>query len=181
MTPASYAKGGKGATIAFGIAPSPLGKLLVAATEKGVCFVCLGDSDGELETAVRAEFPAADAIVRDDEAIGTAIATLIAYLAGELPHPELPLDVQATAFQRRVWSELMAIPPGETRTYSEISKAIGLPKGQRAVGRACATNPVPLVVPCHRVLRGDGELGGYRWGLGRKRALIDEERQRRTG
>jgi AraC family transcriptional regulator of adaptative response/methylated-DNA-[protein]-cysteine methyltransferase len=180
MTPASYARGGKGAVIAYATAPSPLGRLLVAATAKGICFVALGEDDAALEQALRAEFPNADALNRDDDAIRPALVALLDYLAGTLPHPDLPLDVQATAFQRRVWSELAAIPPGETRSYGEIAEAIGAPGAQRAVGRACATNPVPLVVPCHRVLRSDGALGGYRWGLGRKRALIEAEEQRRA-
>ena len=97
------------------------------------------------------------------------------YLEGETPHVDLPLDVRATAFQRRVWQELIAIPCGETRSYSEIAERLGLPNGQRAVGRACATNPVSIVIPCHRALRADGGLGGYRWGLKRKRALLDHE------
>jgi AraC family transcriptional regulator of adaptative response/methylated-DNA-[protein]-cysteine methyltransferase len=180
MTPASYARGGKGADIAFAIAQSPLGRLLVAATAKGICFVALGEDDGDLEAALRSEFPAADRVRRDDDAIAPAVESLLDYLAGTLPHPDLPLDVQATAFQRRVWSELTTIPPGETRSYAEIAAAIGQPEARRAVGRACATNPVPLVVPCHRVLRSDGALGGYRWGLGRKRALIEAERRRQA-
>jgi len=103
---------------------------------------------------------------------------VIAYLEGKTPHAELPLDVQATAFQRRVWQELIAIPCGETRSYSEIAENLGVPKGQRAVGRACATNPVSLVIPCHRALRENGELGGYRWGLERKAALLTNEAER---
>ena len=175
MTPASYAKGGKGAEIVYDIVAAPLGRLLVAATAQGVCFVCLGDRDEPLVRALEAEFPAARSVVRDSGAIGPALELLIAYLAGETPHLDLPLDVRATAFQRRVWQELIAIPYGETRSYSEIAKRLGLPRGQRAVARACATNPVPLIVPCHRVLRQDGALGGYRWGVRRKEALIATE------
>ena len=175
MTPASYAKGGKGARIAYDIVDSPLGRLLVAATDQGICFVCLGDQDGPLVVALEAEFPAAEAIARDSGTIGPALELLVAYLDGQAPHLDLPLDIQATAFQRRVWQELIAIPYGETRSYSEIADKLGLPRGQRAVARACATNPVPLVVPCHRVLRQDGGLGGYRWGLRRKEALIATE------
>jgi AraC family transcriptional regulator of adaptative response/methylated-DNA-[protein]-cysteine methyltransferase len=175
MTPATYARGGKGASILYAIVDSPLGRLLVAATEAGVCFVSLGDEDGPLVAALEAEFPAADSIRRDDDRVAPALHALLAYLEGETPHVELPLDVRATAFQRRVWQELIAIPPGETRTYAEIAARLGLPKGQRAVGRACATNPVPLILPCHRVLRQDGALGGYRWGLERKRALLAHE------
>ena len=178
MTPASYARGGKGARIAFAIVDSPLGRLLVAATGKGICFLCVGDDDGALEAAVREEFPQAESLQRDDAALGPAIDAVVAYLEGEVPHIDLPLDVRATAFQRRVWNELGAIPYGETRTYSEIARALGVPKGQRAVGRACATNPVSLLIPCHRALREDGSLGGYRWGLSRKRALLRHEAER---
>jgi AraC family transcriptional regulator of adaptative response/methylated-DNA-[protein]-cysteine methyltransferase len=128
-----------------------------------------------LVEALEAEFPAAEAIVPDSGTIGPALELLVAYLDGQAPHLDLPLDIQATAFQRRVWQELIAIPYGETRTYSQIAGQLGLPQGQRAVARACATNPVPLVVPCHRVLRQDGGLGGYRWGLRRKEALIARE------
>jgi len=177
MTPASYAKGGKGARIHYGSAKTPLGQLLVAATDKGICFVCLGEDKDALIAELAAEFPAAAELAENQAAIGPALEVLLDYLEGKTPHLDLPLDVQATAFQRRVWQELMAIPCGETRTYSEIAAVLGLPRGQRAVGRACATNPVSLVIPCHRALRADGGLGGYRWGLPRKEALIALERQ----
>ena len=175
MTPASYAKGGQGARIHYTIVPSPLGRLLIAATDKGVCFVALGDREEALTQDLEAEFPAAAEITRNDEALAATVETVVAYLQGRVPHVDLPLDVRATAFQRRVWQELLAIPPGETRTYSQIAETLGLPKGQRAVGRACATNPVSLLIPCHRALRADGGLGGYRWGLGRKQALLSLE------
>ena len=175
MTPASYAKGGKGAKIAYTIVASPLGRLLVAATGKGVCFVSLGERDATLHAAVEAEFPEATSIVRDDEAIAPAVEAILAHLEGQTPHVDLPLDVRATAFQRRVWQELLAIPCGETRSYAEVAAKLGVPKGQRAVGRACATNPVAIIVPCHRVLRGDGGLGGYRWGEARKDTLLNRE------
>jgi len=177
MTPASYAKGGKGARIAYATVDSPLGRLLVAATARGICFVSLGETDAPLVAALEAEFPEAEVIVRDEDAIAPALGDMLAHLKGKTPHLALPLDVRATAFQRRVWQELMAIPPSETRSYSEIAAALGLPKGQRAVGRACATNPVAIVVPCHRALRADGDLGGYRWGLKRKVALLRNEAQ----
>lgn len=179
MTPASYAKGGKGARIAYAIVDCDLGRLLVAATRKGVCFVSLGEDDAALKRSLAAEFPAADAIVHDAASIAPALEALFAYLEGETPHVDLPLDVRATAFQRRVWQELLAIPYGETRTYSEIAEALGTPHGQRAVGRACATNPVSILVPCHRALRQDGGLGGYRWGIKRKDALLRRELERR--
>jgi AraC family transcriptional regulator of adaptative response/methylated-DNA-[protein]-cysteine methyltransferase len=178
MTPASYAKGGRGARIAYATVDSPLGRLLVGATAKGICFVSLGETDAPLVAALEAEFPEAEVIVRDEDAIAPALDDLLAHLEGKAPHLSLPLDVRATAFQRRVWQELMAIPPSETRSYSEIAAALGLPKAQRAVGRACATNPVAIVVPCHRALRADGALGGYRWGLERKRALLWREAAR---
>jgi len=178
MTPASYAKGGKGARIAYAIVESALGRLLVAATGIGVCFLALGDDDAALARELRAEFPKADEIVSDEEAIAPALDILLRHLAGEAPHPSLPLDVRATAFQRRVWQELLAIPYGETRTYSQIAERLGVPKGQRAVGRACATNPVSILIPCHRALRQDGAMAGYRWGVERKRALLDHESRR---
>jgi len=175
MTPASYAKGGRGARIHYTVIDSPLGRLLVAATEKGVCFVALGEHEGTLAQGLETEFPAAEEITRNDDALAATVESLVAYLEGRSPHVDLPLDVRATAFQRRVWQELLAIPPGETRSYSQIAESLGLPKGQRAVGRACATNPVSLLIPCHRALRADGNLGGYRWGLGRKQALLTLE------
>ena len=178
MTPASYAKGGKGAHIAYGIAGSPLGRLLVAATDKGICYVCLGEDDDELIAVLQAEFPAADSITPDQATIGPALDALGAYLAGKEPHLELPLDIRATAFQRRVWQELIAIPSGETRSYGEIAQQLGLPQAQRAVANACARNPVPLVIPCHRVVRSDGAIGGYRWGVQRKTALLEAEAER---
>jgi AraC family transcriptional regulator of adaptative response/methylated-DNA-[protein]-cysteine methyltransferase len=175
MTPASYAKGGRGARIHYTVIGSPLGRLLVAATEKGVCFVALGEHESTLAQGLETEFPAAEEITRNDDALAATVESLVAYLDGRSPHVDLPLDVRATAFQRRVWQELLAIPPGETRSYSQIAESLGLPKGQRAVGRACATNPVSLLIPCHRALRADGNLGGYRWGLGRKQALLTLE------
>lgn len=177
MTPASYAKGGKGAAIAYSIAPSPLGSLLVAATEKGVCFVGVHDSERTLEKTLRDDFPAAQ-IARDDRRLKPAIDAVVEFLKSGGPHPNLPLDVRATAFQRRVWEELLAIPPGETRSYSDMAEILGLPKGQRAVGGACASNPVALLIPCHRVTRDDGTLGGYRWGLKRKEKLLAVEAAR---
>jgi AraC family transcriptional regulator of adaptative response/methylated-DNA-[protein]-cysteine methyltransferase len=175
MTPASYAKGGRGARISYAVVDSPLGRLLLAATEKGLCFLALGDDDRVLEQRLRAEFPEADEIAHNPRTIAPTADALLRHLAGETPHVDLPLDVRATAFQRRVWQELMAIPWGETRSYAEIAETLGQPHAQRAVGRACATNPVAIVVPCHRALRADGALGGYRWGLDRKEALLRRE------
>lgn len=178
MTPASYAKGGKGAEIAYDVVASPLGRLLVAATAKGLCFLSLGNDDDALIAELEQEFPKAESITRDRHSIAQSVAVVIDFLEGKTPNAELPLDVQATAFQRRVWQELIAIPCGETRSYSEIAENLGVPKGQRAVGRACATNPVSLVIPCHRALRENGELGGYRWGLDRKAVLLTKEAER---
>jgi AraC family transcriptional regulator of adaptative response/methylated-DNA-[protein]-cysteine methyltransferase len=175
MTPATYARGGKGADIAYGTAASPLGRLLAAATGRGICFVGFGDSDAALEHELRANFPAADSIRRDDREMGAALDRLLAHLAGKEPHVALPLDIRATAFQRRVWQELQRIPLGETRSYGEIARSLGSPGASRAVGRACATNPVPLIVPCHRVEGRDGSLTGYRWGIKRKAQLLEQE------
>ena len=178
MTPATYKKGGLGAEIGFAIAHSPLGRLLAAATSKGVCFVGIGADDRALESELRGEFPKAAAIRRDEGRLGSAMATILAYLEGSQPHIDLPVDIRATAFQRRVWEELRRIPYGETRSYGEIAEAVGAPRAVRAVGRACATNPVALIVPCHRVVREDGSLSGYRWGLARKQALLEREGDR---
>ena len=181
MTPATYAKGGKGASIAYAVAATPLGHVLVSATRTGVCFICLGDSEAELVENLHDEFPAAE-IHRDEDVLADWLEKTVAYLEGRLPHLDLPLDVQATAFQRRVWEELMRIPVGVTRTYSDVAEIVlGKAAGRRAVARACATNPVPLAIPCHRVTRGDGSLGGYRWGIPRKQALIDLEKTQAHG
>jgi AraC family transcriptional regulator of adaptative response/methylated-DNA-[protein]-cysteine methyltransferase len=178
MTPATYKRGGLGAQIGYAIAACPLGRLLGAATSKGVCFVGIGEEDAALESELRHEFPKAAAIARDEGRLGSAMATILAYLEGSQPHIDLPLDIRATAFQRRVWEELRRIPYGETRSYGEIAEAVGTPRAVRAVGRACATNPVALIVPCHRVVREDGSLSGYRWGLARKQALLEREGDR---
>lgn len=175
MPPAVYRGGGKGMQIGYTIVDSPLGRLLVAATPRGVCAVSLGDDDDHLERELRAEYPRA-AITRDDE-IGAAVDPILAYLEGQTPSLDLPLDVRATAFQRQVWQALQAIPYGETRTYLQIAESLGNPRAVRAVGRACATNPVSLVVPCHRAVGSDGKLHGFRWGLGRKQALLDLEKR----
>ncbi len=175
MTPATYRKGGKGARINYTTAASPLDRLLVGATMRGVCALYLGDDDGALEAALSAEYPAAH-IARDDAGLGLWVEAVLAHLEGRAPHLSLPLDVRATAFQRQVWEALRAIPYGETRSYSDIARAIGRPTAVRAVARACATNRVSVVVPCHRVVREDGGVGGYRWGIERKKALLAKER-----
>lgn len=177
MTPASYARGGGGAHITYTITECELGRILVAATERGLCAVRLGDSEEELEGTLREEFPEAE-ISKDTDALGFYVEAILRHLAGERTRLELPLDVRATAFQRRVWSYLQSIPYGEVQSYGEVAARIGQPSAVRAVARACASNMVAVIIPCHRVIRGNGELGGYRWGLKRKRALIDLERTR---
>lgn len=174
MTPGVYRRGGKGMYIRYTIVDCSLGRLLVGATGRGVCAVSLSDSDEELENALFGDYPAAE-ITRAQEGLGGWVNVLLKYLDGKQPHLDLPLDVQATAFQSMVWKELQTIPYGATRSYSEVAEAIGRPSAVRAVGRACATNRVSLVIPCHRVVCKDGGLGGYRWGLDRKRKLLEQE------
>ncbi len=171
MTPATYRKGGLGAEIGYAFGDCALGRVLVAATANGVCFVALGESDAKLASELRGEFPAA-AIEPNSERLGQWLAEVLRRIEGAPAARDLPLDVRATAFQRRVWQALTAIPMGETRTYSDLAALLGHPRAQRAVGRACATNPVSILVPCHRAVRGDGGFGGYRWGLQRKKALL---------
>lgn len=180
MTPTTYRQGGLGMYIAYAIVDSALGRLLVAATEKGICSVCIGSNDALLETALFQEYPRAE-IRREtgddgeNNSLHGWVSLLVKHLDGQQPHLDLPVDVQATAFQWRVWQELQAIPYGATRTYSQIAQAIGQPTAARAVARACATNPVAIVVPCHRIVREDGHLGGYRWGIERKQQLLEQE------
>jgi AraC family transcriptional regulator of adaptative response/methylated-DNA-[protein]-cysteine methyltransferase len=178
MTPAVYQHGGPAVKIRYTLVSCPLGRLLLAATERGVCAVCIGDEDGPLEAALRAEYPAAE-VRRNDDGLNPWADDLLSHLDGRLPHLNLPIDVRATAFQRRVWQELLAIPYGDTRTYAEIARSLGQPTAARAVARACATNPVAVLIPCHRVVRENGGLGGYRWGLARKKALLAHESERR--
>ncbi len=178
MTPASYAKGGRGAEIQFAAADSPPnigGRLLVAATEKGVCMVALGGDDRELEKDLRREFPAAE--IRHGDTLGGHLEAVLDHVADPIFPLDLPLDVRATAFQWRVWECLRDIPKGETRSYKDIAAALGQPGAARAVGRACATNPVAIVIPCHRAVSAGGKLTGYRWGIGRKKKLLARERE----
>ncbi len=175
MTPSIYRKGGKGMKIRYTIAECPLGQLMVAVTDKGICSVTLGESDSKMIDQLRVEFSQAE-IARDESTLRSQINMLLTHLAGQEPHPDLPLDVQGTAFQKRVWEELRRIPYGETASYGEIARRIGRPSAVRAVARACATNPAALVTPCHRVVRENGDLGGYRWGVGRKRQLLEKEK-----
>lgn len=174
MTPGAYRRGGAGMTVKYAIVPSPLGRMLVGVTPRGLCAVRFGESASELERELRAEFHGA-ALVRDETALRRYARPLLASLRGEHVTIDLPLDLRATAFQMKVWEKLREIPVGETRSYSEVAQAIGDPKAVRAVARACASNPVALAVPCHRVVRSDGELAGYRWGLPRKKKLLKLE------
>ncbi len=176
MTPATYKKGGKDMNINYTIADSRLGKLLVAATEKGICAVSFGDRTTELEDEIRQEFSAA-IIEKDDKILKPSVNALLRNLEGEQPLLDLPLDVRASAFQMRVWAELRKIPYGETRSYGQIAAQLGNTKAVRAVARACATNPVAIVTPCHRVIAADGKLSGYRWGIERKKAILEKEKQ----
>lgn len=175
MTPATYQKGGKGMKIEYTIAKSPLGKVLVAATERGVSAVYLGDAHNQLVAELREEYPRAE-ISPAAHNSQRWVREIVQRIEGKPAQEDLPLDLQATAFQRRVWQELQRIPRGSTRTYSQVARALGKPKAVRAVARACATNPVSVVVPCHRVVREDGSLAGYRWGLTRKEQLLATER-----
>jgi AraC family transcriptional regulator of adaptative response/methylated-DNA-[protein]-cysteine methyltransferase len=180
MTPAAYRRGGKGMRVRFSVVASPLGRLLVAGTERGVCAVTLGEDDAELEAALRREFPQAE-LRRADAGLQGWTERVVAHLANAAEPLDLPLDVRATAFQLRVWSALREIPPGSTASYREVAARIGAPAAARAVARACASNPVALVIPCHRVVREDGGLGGYRWGMERKRRLLEAERDAPPG
>jgi AraC family transcriptional regulator of adaptative response/methylated-DNA-[protein]-cysteine methyltransferase len=183
MTPLQYRRGGQGVAIIYASAPSPLGLLMIGATDRGICFVQFGESEEALSAALRREYPAAQIAPMPSphpEEFDRWIAALTHHLAGNQPRLDLPLDIRATAFQMRVWNYLQSIPYGDVQSYGEVAAAIGKPTAIRAVARACASNTVALAIPCHRVIRGTGELGGYRWGLDRKRALIDNERATRS-
>ena len=160
--------------IGYAIAKSSLGKILVAATERGVSAVYLGDAHTKLVEELHGEYPRAE-ITAAKDSFERWVTEIVERVEGNPPRLELPLDLQATAFQRRVWQELQRIPRGSTRTYTQVAKALGKPKAVRAVARACATNPVSIAVPCHRVIREDGSLAGYRWGLSRKEQLLERE------
>jgi AraC family transcriptional regulator of adaptative response/methylated-DNA-[protein]-cysteine methyltransferase len=174
MTPASYRKGGVGMRIGYTVANTTLGKVLVAATERGVSAVYLGESERSLVEELRKEYAKAE-ILRAPAGNETWLSEIVGRVEGSAPSVDLPLDVRATAFQRRVWQELQKIPRGATRTYTQVARALGKPRSVRAVARACATNPVSVIVPCHRVIRTDGTLAGYRWGLERKEKLLERE------
>jgi AraC family transcriptional regulator of adaptative response/methylated-DNA-[protein]-cysteine methyltransferase len=175
MTPSTYGKGGKGMKIGYTLVESFLGWLLVAATPRGICSVTIGDEKEKLARDLHEEFPQAE-ITREDTDLQPHLKTLLQTLSGQAPHQGLPLDVQGTAFQMRVWEELRRIPRGQTVSYSGLAHRIGKPAATRAIARACATNPVAILTPCHRVIRENGDLGGYRWGLDRKRQLLENEK-----
>ena len=174
MTPGAYRRRGVGVTIHYTVVPVTLGLLLVAVTERGICGVSLGDTEETLVAALRAELPAAE-LVRTTDARDRLVDSVVAHVEGTTSGDELPLDVRATAFQWQVWRALQRIPEGATRTYREIARELGQPSAARAVARACASNRVAVLIPCHRVVRGDGGLGGYRWGVARKAALLARE------
>jgi AraC family transcriptional regulator of adaptative response/methylated-DNA-[protein]-cysteine methyltransferase len=175
MTPAVYRRGGQGLHIRFAVVPSPLGQLLVAASQNGVCAVSLGDTGAQLERRLRDEFPRAVIEPDEDGALATLAGRVLAHIRGDGPAHDLPLDVRGTAFQQLVWRTLLAIPYGETRSYAQVAAAIGQPAATRAVAKACAANPVAIVIPCHRVVRSDGGLGGYAGGVDRKERLLEIE------
>jgi len=176
MTPDKYRRGAVAAPIRYTITDSPLGRLLIGATDKGVCAIQFADSDEELEQGLKHEFPFAIRR-RDDDAMASWKQNLLRQMRGQKLNRSLPLDIQATAFQRRVWTYLQSIPFGATRSYGDVAKAIGRPTASRAVARACATNPVAVAIPCHRIVREDGDLGGYRWGIERKKTLLEMEKK----
>ena len=174
MTPDKYRRGAIAATLRYACADSPLGRMLIAATDKGVCSIQFARSDGELIEGLKREFPFA--MRKPDEGgLKTWVTALLAKMAGRKPDAALPLDIRATAFQRRVWTYLQSIPFGNTQSYLQVAKGIGQPTASRAVARACATNPVAVAIPCHRVVREDGNISGYRWGVERKKALLEME------
>jgi len=175
MTPARYRKQGAGVTIRYATGHTAIGRVLIAATERGVCSIQFGDADAALEHALRAEFPRA-ALNRADRELAGYIRIIRDQIRGR-GSERLPLDMRATAFQRLVWEHLQAIPRGATKSYSEVARAIGHPRAARAVARACATNSLAVAIPCHRVVRENGEAGGYRWGVERKQKLLDLERR----
>ena len=175
MTPGALRRGGEGEAIRTAFADCPFGRLLVGATDKGVCFIGFAEPDDALLGDLRQRFPRAR-IVAGDAILADTVRAVLDFLQEPKQALDLPLDLRGTAFQQRVWLTLCRIPPGETRTYGEVARMIGDPRAVRAVARSCATNPVSLAVPCHRVIGSDGSLTGYRWGVPRKRALLEREK-----
>jgi AraC family transcriptional regulator of adaptative response/methylated-DNA-[protein]-cysteine methyltransferase len=177
MTPTAFRRNGQGVDIHYTIISSHMGKVLIASTERGLCSVRFGESDTALLRELENDFHAANLHRRDSE-LKSAVAGVKSLLAGMNITADMPLDIQGTAFQQRVWNALRQIPLGQTRSYTEIARSIGQPKAVRAVANACASNPVALVVPCHRVVQANGKLAGYRWGVERKAALLRKESQK---
>jgi len=176
MTPAAYRRGGRGMSIRYTTAATSIGRLLIGVTDRGICTVAIGDDVATLERELRAEYPDASIGQVSDPTLTAALAAVVAQVESRGPAVELPLDLQATSFQLRVWNALRKIPRGETRTYAEVAAAVGQPKAVRAVANACANNRLALVIPCHRVVPGAGGSGGYRWGAARKKAILERER-----
>ena len=174
MTPDKYRRGAIAATIRYTLADSPLGRMLIAATDRGICAIQFARADSELIEGLKREFPFATR-KSDENSLKPWVVSVIHHMRGQDQDSSLPLDIRATAFQRRVWTYLRSIPFGETKSYRQVAKAIGQPTAQRAVARACATNPVAVAIPCHRVVREDGGMGGYRWGIERKKTLLQME------
>ena len=184
MTPTAYRAGAEGERISYAHRKTSLGLVLMAATDQGVCFVQFGDDREQLVSALQQEFPKATleaSLAQEASELDQWMTALERHIGGTAPSPDVPLDLRGTAFQVSVWRFLRTIPEGEVLSYSEVAERIGKPKAIRAVGTACGKNRIGLLVPCHRVLRGDGQLGGYRWGLERKRQLLEQERQRVAG
>jgi AraC family transcriptional regulator of adaptative response/methylated-DNA-[protein]-cysteine methyltransferase len=182
MTPKQYREGGRGVVISYAAIATAFGPMMVAATDRGICSVQFADDEADLLKMLRGEYPQAELNrmakpYHPDFARWTS--ALRDHLAGNQPHLSLPLDIRATAFQMRVWNYLQSIPYGEVQSYSEVASGIGQPTAARAVARACASNKLAVLIPCHRVIRGTGDLGGYKWGLARKRTIIDYERRHR--
>lgn len=175
MTPSVFRSGGRGVTLRYTTVPTAVGHMLVATTERGIAAVCLGDTAGALMASLRHDYPEA-LLRRDRTGLKKHVQAILQCLTEEIDASSLPLDVRATTFQRKVWKVLQQIPRGETRSYREIAGMIGQPTAARAVARACATNPIAVAIPCHRVVRGNGQLAGYRWGLERKKRLLALER-----
>lgn len=183
MTPAQYRRAGAGVAISYATLETPVGLMMIGATDRGICFAQFGDSEGELLGRLRSEYRNATVEPMrepDHPQFHAWVEAIARHLNGEQPHLDLPLDIRATAFQMRVWKYLQSIPYGEVESYGEVAAAIGEPKAARAVAQACAMNPTAVVIPCHRVIRGTGDLAGYRWGIDRKRTLIDRERASAT-
>ena len=174
MTPKVYQQGGSKTKIIYTIVNCSLGYLLVAATNQGICAIKLGDCPEELTRVLLSEFERAE-VIRDDQIYQNWIEQILNFIAGKEPNLDLPLDIRGTAFQQQVWQALQQIPYGETRTYSDLAKDLERPKATRAIGNACGANPIALIIPCHRVIRSDGRLGGYRWGIERKQKLLARE------